>query len=55
MLEIILATANVVLGITLFACISWIKKMSDSLNRVNTEIATVKTDVEWIKNSMEAS
>jgi len=53
MLELALATANIILGVALVTCISWIKKMNDSLHRVNNDIVGVKTDIEWIKNNLE--
>ena len=53
--ELILTIANGVLIIALVTCISWVKKMSDSLSMVNNEIARVKTDIEWIKNNLEGN
>lgn len=53
MLDVILGAANIILGVALVTCISWIKKMNDSLHRVNNDIVEVKTDIEWIKNNLE--
>lgn len=53
MIDIILGAANIVLGVALVTCISWIKKMNDSLQHVNRDVVELKTDIEWIKNNLE--